>query len=157
MSSCACHQTFEEVLTTVNTRKEEVINYREKQQEIIDNFLDAVLEFNAFLNRISSELDTISEEIIKLTWKEKPEGECYSAYLELLEAGNKLHKSLIMKYVSYANFRRKGISKNEIKNFKQSVDNFHESLEDLRLRFSDLCDDAEIVQLTKEIEDLFTQ
>lgn len=146
MSAFTCRQTFDKLLKSVNTIEKEVISFRENHQNIINNFPDAISEFKSFLTRITSELDNISEDLIKLTWNKKPEGEYYTAYTELLETGENLYCLLNC---------LQGVAEEELINFKQSADNFHESLSDLKFIFADSCINVELSQLTTVLAKLF--
>ena len=62
-----------------------------------------------------------------------------------------LHSSLIRQYVSFNFIRKKGIAKNEIKDYKSSIEEFKESYSALESVFFFLPKMPEFVETTKQL------
>ncbi|MCA1751477.1 MAG: hypothetical protein LC670_06730, partial [Flavobacteriales bacterium] len=62
-----------------------------------------------------------------------------------------LHSSLLRQYISLGLLRKRGIAKEEIKGFKNSIDELKESFEDLESVFFFLPEMPEFVETTKRL------
>ncbi len=115
--------------------------YEEKQEirseeEIINSFLDRINEFKSGLAKTTKKIDPLVDKIEELTWiLENPSSNDLSELNQLIVLAEDLRKSMIIKYVSFNYLRSKGIAKDEISNFKSTIDNFTEAYKDLQSAF----------------------
>lgn len=70
---------------------------------------------------------------------------------DLISSAKDLRTSLIRQYISMNFFRKKGIAKEEIKNFKNSIDELKESYEDLESVFFFLPEMPDFVETTSKL------
>ncbi len=68
---------------------------------------------------------------------------------DIISVGKDLDSSLIRQYVGFDFLRKKGIAKEEIKNFKKSIDGLKESYSDLESVFFFLPEISEFKETTK--------
>jgi len=70
-------------------------------------------------------------------------------FKDIISLGKDLHSSLIRQYVSFNDLRQRGIAKNEIRDFKNSIDELKESYYDLESVFFFLPEISEFKETTK--------
>ena len=132
---CLSHK--EEITNTfTNVRS---FSYQEKvnvlDEEKVDLLLDTIIEFKEMLVNKSSRILDINERIEKLTWYSNLDDECLMLLNDLISSAKDLRSTLIRQYASLNSLRKKGIAKEEIKDFKYSIDELKESYEDLESVF----------------------
>ena len=100
-------------------------------EERINAFLDAILEFKNTFQRKTEKIVEINDRIERLTWFNDLDEESLMLINDLISSIKDLHSTLIRQYVSLNLIRSKGIAKDEIKNFKNAVDDLKENYQDL--------------------------
>ncbi|MGG8496083.1 hypothetical protein ACQY1Q_06680 [Tenacibaculum sp. TC6] len=116
-------------------------SFQEKKAALIDEkrinkLLDAILDFKKNLNEKTEKIYNINERIERLTWFNNLNEENLMLLNDLISSTKDLRTSLLRQYVSINNsLKSKGIAKNEIKDFKNSIDELKESYEDLESVF----------------------
>ena len=70
---------------------------------------------------------------------------------DLISAAKDLHSSLVRQYISLDFLRKKGVAKEEIKEFKTSIDELKETYQDLESVFFYLPEMPEFVETTKQL------
>ena len=70
---------------------------------------------------------------------------------DLISSARELRSSLVRQYVLINPFRTKGIAKEEIKDFKNSIDELKEVCQDLDSVFFFLPENSEFQEITKEL------
>ena len=70
-------------------------------------------------------------------------------FKDIISLGKDLHSSLIRQYVSFSDLRQRGIAKNEIRDFKNPIDELKESYYDLESVFFFLPEISEFKETTK--------
>lgn len=132
-----------------SSNKTEIVNtfsnvrnfsFQEKKAPLLDekkvnSFLDAVLDFKSSLKEKTDKIYEINESVEKITWFNDLDEECLMLLNDLISSAKDLRTSLIRQYISMSTFRKKGIAKAEIKDFKNSIDELKESYEDLESVF----------------------
>ena len=118
----------------------------------INAFLDAILDLKEILKNKTTKLTEINSLFEQLTWYHDLDDDCLMRVNETISLAKELHRSLAMQYVSLSRIRTKtGIAKEEIKNFKASIDDLKESYTDVENVFFILPADDEFVKITKEL------
>lgn len=147
------------------THKSEIVNtfssirnfsFQEKKTllmdvEKVDLFLDTILDFKNSLIEKTGKINAINERIEKVTWFDNLDDESLMLINDLISAAKDLRTSLIRQYVSMNIFRKKGIAKEEIHNFKNSIDELRESYEDLESVFFFLPKMPDFVETTRKL------
>jgi len=105
------------------------------EEEKINAFLDAVLDFKKTLAEKTQKLYDINERIEKLTWFNDLDDECLMLINDLISTAKDLRSTLIRQYISMNFLRKKGIAKEEIKDLKNAIDELKETYEDLESVF----------------------
>ena len=100
-------------------------------EERMNAFLDAILEFKNTFQRKTEKIVEINDRIERLTWFNDLDEESLMLINDLISSIKDLHSTLIRQYVSLNLIRSKGIAKDEIKNFKNAVDDLKENYQDL--------------------------
>lgn len=111
-------------------------SFEEKKVSIYDEermnaFLDAILEFKNTFQRKTEKIVEINDRIERLTWFNDLDEESLMLINDLISSIKDLHSTLIRQYVSLNLIRSKGIAKDEIKNFKNATDDLKENYQDL--------------------------
>ncbi len=132
------------------------LSYSEKlspflDEEKVNAFLDTILEFKILLSKKTAEIYVVNERMEKLTWYKDLDNECLMLLNDLISLARDLHRSLIRQYISLKNFRTRGIAKNEIKDFKNAIDELKESFTDLESVFFFLPQMPDFVETTKNL------
>ena len=132
------------------------LSFEEKKESVFDEvkinkLLDTILEFKKVFNDKSIKINVLVERIEKLTWFSNLDNDSLMSINDLISAIRDLHSSLFRQYVSLNFIRTKGIAKEEIKNFKSSIDDLKEVASDLESRFFFLPNDVDFQETTKEL------
>lgn len=147
---CITHKAeIQETFTSVSD-----FSYHEKRspfmdQERMNAFLDAILEFKAYLSEKTNRIISINAGIEKITWYNDLDDECLKLINDLISTIKDLRSTLIRQYVSMSLLRDKGIAKEEIKEFKIAVDELKEIYQDLESVFFFLPEMADFKETTK--------
>lgn len=120
-------------------------------EEKINALLDTILDFKDSLIKKTERIHHINECIEKLTWLNDLDEECLMLTNDLISAAKDLHSSLIRQYASMSYIRKKGIAKDEIKNFKDSMGELKEGYEDLESVFFFLPKIPDFVETTRQL------
>lgn len=134
-------ETIEQILeTTYRTVRE--FSYNEKkslqvsEEERINEMLDAINDFKKNLSDRTSKMTEIIDLMERVTWvKKDPSEESLMMINDVISSSKDLRSSLIRLYISFEDYRKKGIVKEEIKAFKHTIDDFTEMYEDLEAKF----------------------
>lgn len=135
-------ETFEEVRS---------FSFREKKEQSVDGFLDAILDVKRRLKEKSDKIIDISERMEGITWFSGLDNDNLIRINDLISSAKDAHSTLIRQYVSLNHFKAKGIAKKEIKNFKYSIDTLKEAYEDLESVFFFLPEVPDFVETTKKL------
>ena len=87
----------------------------------------------------------------ELTWLNDFDEECLLILNDLISAAKDLHSTMIRQYVKFAYVRKKGIATEEVKQFKDALDELKESFTDLESVFFFLPKMPEFVETTQEL------
>jgi uncharacterized phage infection (PIP) family protein YhgE len=131
-------------------------SYREKKnplisEDVTNSFLDAILVFKTKIKGKAETISSITKKMDKLTWLTNPDDESLMLLNDLISSAKDLYSSLIRQYVYLSAMRKKGIAKEEIKCFKNTIDELKESIEDLESVFFFLPEMPEFVETTKQL------
>lgn len=121
------------------------------EDEMNNQFLDAILDFKKSLKDKTKRIYEVNENIEKLTWFNDLDEECLMLINDLISATKDLRTSLIRHYVSLDFLRKKGLAKEEIKDFKNAIDELKETYEDLESVFFYLPELPDFVETTKQL------
>ncbi|NLA24717.1 MAG: hypothetical protein GX879_07100 [Bacteroidales bacterium] len=149
-----CLSYKSEIVDTVSRVRS--FSFQEKKaplldEEKINSLLDAILEFKNTLKEKTDKIYNINERIEKLTWYNIVDDEILMLLNDLISAAKDLKSSLIRQYVSMNLLRAKGIAKEEIKDFKNSIDELQEAYEDLESVFFFLPKMPDFVETTSKL------
>jgi hypothetical protein len=111
-------------------------SFEEKKVSIYDEermnaFLDAILEFKNTFQKKTEKIIEINDRIERVTWFNDLDEEALMLINDLISSIKDLHSTLTRQYVSLNLIRSKGIAKEEIKNFKNAIDDLKENYQDL--------------------------
>ena len=131
-------------------------SYTEKKSPLMDQekmnvFLDSILDFKNLLKQKTVTIVSFNERIEKITWYNDLDEECFMLINDLISAVKDLHSSLIRQYISMNYLRQKGMVKEEIRNFKDSIDNLKENYQDLESVFFYLPEISDFKDTTKQL------
>lgn len=149
---CLSHKS--EILNTFSSVRN--FSFKEKQsplfdEEQVNGFLDAILDFKKGLSEKTRNIYDFNERIEKLTWFDDLDEECLMVANDLISAAKDLSSSLIRQYVSMNFLRSRGIAKDEIKDFKNAIDEFKEIYTDLESVLFFLPEMPDFIETTKEL------
>ena len=149
---CLSHKS-EIVDTFSNVRS---FSFQEKRAPLLDeervnSFLDAILDFKSNLKDKTERIYKVNESIEKITWFNDLDEESLMYLNDLISSSKDLRTSLVRQYISMNYFRKKGIAKEEIKDFKNSIDELRESYEDLESVFFFLPEMPDFVETTSKL------
>lgn len=120
-------------------------------EEKVNAFLDAILEFKRVFNKKTETINSINEKIEKLTWYDDINDEILLQLNDLISSIKDAHSTLIKQYVSLNYIRSKGIAKEDISEFKGAIDDLKESYQDLESVFFFLPDMPDFIETTKQL------
>lgn len=147
------------------SHKSEIVNtfsnvrsfsYQEKKTPLMDEervnlLLDAILDFKSNLKAKTDKIYNVNEQIEKITWFNDLDEESLMLLNDLISSAKDLKTSLTRQYISMNSFRKKGIAKEEINDFKNSIDELKESYEDLESVFFFLPEMPDFVETTSKL------
>lgn len=135
------------------TKRDVAVESVKTEEEVINGFLDQIIELNARIKQIYLPIEAIIPKLEKLSWFSDVE-EVNEDIIEIISL-TKEYKSLLTKlYVVYNNSSVKRALKTELKNFKSGIDDLKETCEDLEFVFVDSKNDEEMIRLNKQISEL---
>ena len=120
-------------------------------EERINSFLDSIYDFKNLLKEKTDKLYHINLQIEKLTWFNDLDNDCLMLINDLISSAKDLQSTLIRQYVSMNFLRIKGIAKDDIKDFKNSIDELKEAYEDLESVFFFLPEFPDFIETTKQL------
>lgn len=131
-------------------------SFQEKKDSLYDDekvnsFLDAILNFKSTFEKKTKKINSLIEQIEKLTWFNDLDDECLMIINDLISSIKDLHSSFIRQYVSLNHIRSKGIAKKEISNFKDAIDDLKIVYQDLESVFFFLPEIPDFKETTKEL------
>jgi len=131
-------------------------SYSEKRNPMSEDamnneLLDAILDLKLTIKNKTKRIYEVNDDIEKLTWFNDLDEECLMLTNDLISAAKDLHSSLLRQYISLDFLRKKRIAKDEIKDFKNSIDELKETYQDLESVFFYLPEIPEFVETTKQL------
>jgi len=131
-------------------------SYSEKRNPMSENemnneFLDAIIDIKKSIKDKTKRIYEVSENVEKLTWFNDLDEECLMLTNDLISAAKDLRSSLIRQYISMDFLRKKGVAKEELKDFKNSIDELKETYQDLESVFFYLPEIPEFIETTKQL------
>ena len=120
-------------------------------EEKINLLLDAILDFKSNLKDKTQKIYDINQRIESITWFNDLDEECLMVLNDIISSAKDLRTSLIRQYISMNYLRREGIANEEIKDFKNSIDELKESYEDLESVFFFLPEMPDFIETTQKL------
>lgn len=120
-------------------------------EERVNTFLDAILDFKSDLKDKTERIYNLNEKIESISWLNDLDEECLMILNDIISSAKDLRTSLIRQYISMNYLRKKGIAKEEIKDFKNSIDELKESYEDLESVFFFLPEMPDFEETTQKL------
>jgi polyribonucleotide nucleotidyltransferase len=120
-------------------------------EENINAVLDAILDFKTELKEKSKRIQLLNDRLESITWLNNLDEECLMLLNDLISSAKDLRTTLIRQYIAMNLFRAKGIAKEEIKDFKISIDLLKEAYEDLESVFFFLPEMPDFKETTKKL------
>lgn len=132
------------------------LSFQEKKAQLLNedamnSFLDAVLDLKAHLAEKTTSVENIVEKTERVTWLNNVDEASLMVINDLIAALKDLRSSLIRQYIVLDAIRKKGVAKDEIKAFKNVIDDVKESYEDLESVFFYLPSQPKFVETTKKL------
>lgn len=121
------------------------------EDELNNQLLDAILDLKKSIENKTKKIYEVNQNIEKISWLNDLDEECLMLINDLIAAAKDLRTSLIRQYISLDLLRKKGVAKEEIKNFKNSIDELKETYEDLESVFFYLPELPDFVETTKQL------
>ena len=121
------------------------------EEDGINNLLDSILDFKNILKKKTNSVQDIIENLEKLTWFNDLDEECYMKLNDLISLAKDLRGTLIRQYVNMNIIRVKGVAKEEIKEFKNTIDDLKVAYEDLESVFFFLPNMPDFQETTKRL------
>ena len=116
-----------------------------------NDFLDSLLDFKHSLKQKTETITSFNDCIEKITWFNDLDEECLMLINDLISAIKDLHSSLIHQYISMNYLKQKSIVKEEIRDFKCTIDNLKENYQDLESVFFYLPKMSDFKDTTKQL------
>jgi len=140
-------ETFE------NVRK---LSFEEKKDSIfnevkINKLLDTILDFKKVYTDKTIKINTLVEKIEQITWFNNVGNDSLMSINDLISSIRDLHSSLLRQYISLNFIRTNGIAKEEIKKFKDSINDLKYIAADLDSRFFFQPNTPDFQETTKEL------
>jgi len=135
MTPAAAKRNLSRFIERVKTASFEEKKDLQTEEEVINTFLDRILEFKKLLKASTEKLNGISTELEGLTWFQNPDDEILSQLNTLIVLCKDLRSTLVKKYVSFNSLRSTGVARAEIVDYKLAIDLFIESYSDIELAF----------------------
>lgn len=132
------------------------ISFYEKNQsmieeESINEVLDSILNFKKLLVDKTNTIFEINERLERLTWFNNLDEECLMMMNDLISLAKDLRGTLVRQYIAINHLRSKAVAKQEIKDFKNAMDELKEAYEDLESVFFFLPKMPDFVETTKKL------
>ncbi len=143
----AIASTFSKVRNFSFEEKKTNLLYEERVNDLLDNILD----FKNVLKDKTERLIDINKRIESITWLNDIDEECLMVLNDIISSAKDLRSSLIRQYISINYLSKKGIAKEEIRDFKNSIDELKESYEDLESVFFFLPEKPDFIDTTKKL------
>lgn len=140
------YNTFSSVRSFSFEEKKAFLN-----EEKVNALLDAIIEIKNFFKDKTEKINSINEEIEKLSWFNDVNDECLILLNDLISSIKDAYSTLIKQYVSLNNNRIKRIAKEELSKFKSAIDDLKESYQDLESVFFFLPDMPDFKETTKQL------
>lgn len=121
------------------------------EDELNNQLLDAILDLKKSIENKTKKIYEVNQNIEKISLLNDLDEECLMLINDLIAAAKDLRTSLIRQYISLDLLRKKGVAKEEIKNFKNSIDELKETYEDLESVFFYLPELPDFVETTKQL------
>lgn len=121
------------------------------KQQVIDSFLDRVLDLKEKLTTKSKKIEEIVVMLESITWFDNIDEEGLKLINEIISLSKDLHSTLIRFYVDLNYFVKKNIAKQEIKNLKVAINDLKEITQDLESVFFYLPQMPQFVESTKQL------
>ncbi len=131
-------------------------SFEEKRKALFDEnkinqMLDTILEFKKAYVIKTTKIEDLVEKIEKITWFNELDKDSLMLINDLISSIRDLHSSLLRQYISLNFIRSKNVATNEIKNFKNAIDDLKDVANDLDSRFFFLSNNDEFLETTKEL------
>ena len=121
------------------------------EEESINEFLDSILNFKKLLVDKTNTIFEINQRLERLTWFNNLDEECLMMMNDLISLAKDLRGTLVRQYIAINHLRSKAVAKQEIKDFKNSMDELKEAYEDLESVFFFLPKMPDFVETTKKL------
>lgn len=149
-----CETNIEKINNAFNVVSD--ASFQEKRehlskQQVIDSFLDRILDLKEKLTTKSKKIEKIVVMLEGITWYNNVDEEGLKLINEIISLSKDLHSTLIRFYVDLNYFIKKNVAKEEIKNLKIAIDDLKEITQDLESVFFYLPQMPQFVESTKQL------
>jgi len=128
------NDTYNDVSKFSLSVKREPDNYMEK----VNSYLDRINRINTYLKERTDKINNINERLEKITWFNELDDESLAQINSIISLIKDVHSYLARIYATYNDIRDSGIKKDAIKDFKNAIDDFRETSNDLESAFFNL-------------------
>lgn len=154
MSTTEFQELIFNVQSDVKDTEAKVEKHSVPTEEEINEVLDLIISFKNNLVESTTAIERITEDLEKISWYEINDSVVLQKMIEFLSNCKSLRKTLIKKYLSFAELRADGIARDEIRQYKNAVDVFTEVYTDLEFIFIKSPIDIEFCDITSQLENL---
>ena len=149
-----CERNIEKINNAFNVVSDALFQEKREhlsKQQVIDSFLDRILDLKEKLTTKSKKIEKIVVMLEGITWYNNVDEEGLKLINEIISLSKDLHSTLIRFYVDLNYFIKENIAKEEIKNLKVAIDDLKEIIQDLESVFFYLPQMPQFVESTKQL------
>lgn len=142
------------IVEAVHKTREEVseLSYRQRKGDI-DKFLDAINELRDHMKSLTGRVEQIVEGFSGLTWYKEYNEEALKEIHTTVVMARDLHKRLLISFTKVNKVcRKKKILQTELNDYKYSLNELEEVVDDIDLIFFEFPNDPEVQRINKFID-----
>jgi hypothetical protein len=144
-----------DTISSIKERTDNLVQSFEKTQlseeQKINIFLDTVNQIKKPIEKATKLIEKLDEVVLLVTWVEVKTAEDEQIVREILEAGHKIHKEALKSYAGFTKILSDKTFKNTLRNFKAAIDDFEDSLLEVKEVIFDLRKDSEFMKLSENL------
>jgi len=154
MECLTSKQTINDTVEVVNN-----ISFSEKKDshlsdDEINKFLDDISVLRTLLEQKISAIDNINQLLQKISWLRDLNDECLKLLNILILVGKDFHSTLTKGFTPLDKLSESGIAVSEICNFKESVDDLLDVLDDLEMSFFVFPKNEDFIEINNKLSAL---
>ena len=144
-----------DTISSIKERTDNLVQSFEKTQlseeQKINIFLDTVNQIKKPIEKATKLIEKLDEVVLLVTWVEVKTAEDEQIVCEILEAGHKIHAEALKSYAGFTKILSNKTFKNTLRNSKAAIDDFEDSLLEVKEVIFDLRKDSEFMKLSENL------